>query len=285
MSFKISEGETMNIFNGKVAIVTGAGSGIGKGLAEELARRGAHVVISDINAERIAKVADGIVKANGKVTASTLDVSRYESVKKMIDDAVAAHGRIDYIFNNAGIAVGGQAKDVSIDDWRRVIDINLYGVVYGASVAFPIMTRQGFGHIINTASIEGLVPFPGTSSYVTSKYGVVGLSNALRIEGADLGVRVSVVCPGYIKTAIFTDSKFIKVDREKFLKSMPDWISITPDECTRVVLRGVERNRAFIVVTLFAKIFWKLYRMSPGLIMWLMKLSVRDSLRKGIIQL
>ena len=275
----------MNIFSGKVAIVTGAGSGIGKGLAEELARRGAHIVISDISQERIQSVAAEIVQSGGKATASALDVSKYEAVKKIIDDTVAAHGRIDYIFNNAGIAVGGPAKDFSIDDWRKVIDINLYGVVHGASVAFPIMVKQGFGHIINTASIEGLVPMPGTSSYVASKYGVVGLSNALRIEGADLGVRVSVVCPAYIKTAIFNDAKMIKVDREKLMKSMPDWAGITPEECAKVILRGVERNRAFIVVTAIAKILWRLHRMSPGLVMWLMKLSARDSLRKGITQL
>jgi NAD(P)-dependent dehydrogenase (short-subunit alcohol dehydrogenase family) len=273
----------MNNFSGKVAIVTGAGSGIGKGLAEELARRGAHVVISDIHAQRIAKVARGIVQANGKVTASTLDVSNYEAVKKNIDDTVAAHGRIDYIFNNAGIVIGGPAKDFSIDDWRKVIDINLYGVVHGASVAFPIMMKQGFGHIINTSSMEGLVAFPGTSSYVTSKYGVVGLSNSLRIEGADLGVRVSVVCPGYIKTAIFNDFKMINIDREKLLAQLPDWIGITPEECAKVILRGVERNEAFIIVTLFAKFLWALHRISPHFVIRIMKMSWRDAKKKGVI--
>jgi NAD(P)-dependent dehydrogenase (short-subunit alcohol dehydrogenase family) len=275
----------MNNFSGKVAIVTGAGSGIGKGLAEELARRGAHVVISDVNAERIAKVADGIVKANGKVTASVLDVSNYDAVKKIIDDTVAAHGRIDYIFNNAGIGIGGPAKDFSIDDWRKVIDINLYGVVHGASVAFPIMMKQGFGHIINTASIEGLVPIPSTVSYVASKYGVVGLSNALRIEGADYGVKVSAVCPAYIKTAIFNDSKMINIDRKKILAQLPDWIGITPEECAKVILRGVERNKAFIVVTLLAKILWALHRISPDFVIWIMKMSWRDAKKKGVIQM
>ncbi len=273
----------MNIFSGKVAIVTGAGSGIGKGLAEELARRGAHVVISDVNAKRIEEVARGIAGANGKVTASALDVSDYDAVKKNIDDTVAAHGRIDYIFNNAGIGIGGPAKDFSIDDWRKVIDVNLYGVVHGASVAYPIMMKQGFGHIINTASIEGLVPIPSTASYAASKYGVVGLSNALRIEGADYGVKVSAVCPAYIKTAIFRDSKMINIDREKALAQLPDWIGITPEKCARVILRGVERNKAFIVVTLLAKILWVLHRISPNFVIWIMKMSWRDAKRKGVI--
>jgi short-subunit dehydrogenase len=274
----------MNIFEGKVAIVTGAGSGIGKGLAEELARRGAHVVISDINAERITKVADGIVKANGKVTASTLDVSQYDAVKKNIDDTYAAHGRIDFIFNNAGTAVGGPAKDVTIDDWRKVIDINLYGVVHGSSVAFPIMMKQGFGHIINIASIEGLTPFPNSASYAASKHGVVGLSSALRVEGADYGVNVSVVCPAYIKTAIWHDSKMININREKLLSQLPDWSGITPEKCANAILRGVEHNKAFIIVTLFAKFLWALHRISPNFVIWIMKMVQRDAKKKGIVQ-
>ncbi|MBN1364570.1 MAG: SDR family oxidoreductase [Syntrophaceae bacterium] len=274
----------MNIFNEKVAIITGAGSGIGKGLAEELARRGAHVVISDISAERIEKVADGIAKANGKVIASMLDVSKYDAVKKNIDDTVTAHGRIDFIFNIAGIAIGGPAQDVPIDDWHKVIDINLYGVVYGSSVAFPIMMKQGFGHIVNMASIEGLVPFPNSSSYAASKHGVVGLSSALRVEGADHGVKVSVVCPGYIKTAIWNDSKMININREKLVSELPDWSGITPEQCAKVILRGVERNKAFIVVTLFAKLLWVLHRISPNLAIWIMKMVHRDARKKGIVK-
>jgi NAD(P)-dependent dehydrogenase (short-subunit alcohol dehydrogenase family) len=274
---------TASIFKGKVAIITGAGSGIGKALAEELAQRGAHVVISDINAGRIEKVAEGISHSAGKVTAFTLDVSDHVAVKKMIDDTVAAHSRIDYLFNNAGIAVGGPAKDFLLDDWRKVIDTNLYGVVYGVAVAYPIMVKQGFGHIINTASIEGLVPSFATASYITSKYGVVGLSNALRIEGAEHGVKISVVCPGYVSTAIFNDSKNINIDRE-ILQEPPDWVGVTPEECSKTVLRGVERNEAFIVVTFFAKLLWVLNRISPGLFIRMMQRRYRKAREKGIIK-
>jgi len=273
----------MNIFSGKVAIVTGAGSGIGEALAEELARRGAHVVISDINAERIKSVGESIAGANGRVTTSTLDVSNYDAVKKMIEDTASAHGRIDYLFNNAGIAVGGPAEDFSIDDWRTVIDVNLYGVVHGVAVAFPLMVNQGFGHIINTASIEGLVPVATNPSYVTSKYGVVGLSNALRIAGADLGVRVSAVCPGFIKTAIFTDSKLINIDRQKSIEAMERLSGVTPEQCAKDILRGVERNQAFIVVTAFARILWWLHRLSPDYILWRVLVDYRKLKKEGVI--
>jgi NAD(P)-dependent dehydrogenase (short-subunit alcohol dehydrogenase family) len=259
----------MSIFNGKTAIITGAGSGIGKALAMEMADRGAYVVISDINAERIEKAAEEIRKAGGKVTASVLDVSDCDAVRKMIDDTARTQGSLDYIFNNAGIAVVGQAKDFSTDDWRKVIDINLMGVVNGIAAAYPFMVRQGFGHIINTASIEGLAPLSFSASYVASKYGVVGLSSALRIEGAAHGVKVSAICPGYVKTAMFRDFKTINVDRKKL--TPPDRAGVTPEECARIILKGVERNRAFILVTPFAKIFWLLNRISPELVIWLMQ--------------
>jgi len=274
----------VSIFNGKVAIITGAGSGIGRGLAEELALRGAYVVISDVNVERIEKTAEGIRKAGGKVSMSRVDVSDYDAVRKMVDDTVAAHGRIDYIFNNAGISAVGPAKDFTIDEWRNVINIDLYGVVHGVAVAYPIMVEQGFGHIINTASIEGLVPFPSTASYVTSKYGVVGLSNVLRIEGAEYGIKVSVVCPGYVKTAIFTDYKAINFDRQKMLEEQKNWKGVTSEECAKRILCGVEHNRAFIVVTFFAKFLWVLNRISPNLVIWIMKREYRKQKEKGIIK-
>jgi short-subunit dehydrogenase len=146
------------------------------------------------------------------------------------------------------------------------------------------MVKQGFGHIVNTSSIAGLAPIPGTIGYVASKYGVVGLSNSLRVEGADLGVKVSVVCPGYIKTAIFHDAKLIKMDREKMLNALSRLKGMTPEECALVILRGVERNKAIIVVTRFAKILWMLQRICPGLVLWLMQRGMKKSRQESRIR-
>jgi len=261
----------MNIFKDKIAIVTGAASGIGQALAEELCSRGAHVVLTDWKEKQVCTVSENISSSCGSATPVCLDVTDFDAFKKIVDETVAKFGRLDYLFNNAGIAVGGEVRDVTIDDWRKVLNVNLNGVVHGVAAAYPVMVRQGFGHIINTASIEGLVAFPGTASYVASKHAVVGLSNSLRLEGEDLGVKVSAVCPGHIKTAIFNDSKMVNLDRKKVLEYVSKVPGITPAECAKVVLKGVEKNKAIIVVTAFAKILYAIQRLSPNLAYKLMR--------------
>lgn len=256
----------MSIFKDKVAIVTGAGSGIGQALGENLARQGAIVVLADINADRVNGVVEKIVAAGGQATGLSLDVRDADAVAAMVDEAVTQHGRLDYMFNNAGIGVGGPCHDCCIEDWRNVIDINLYGVVNGVAAAYPLMIKQGCGHIVNTASVEGLCPFAGTAAYVASKYGVVGLSHTLRMEGPLYGVKVSVVCPGYVTTRIFEDAKLVGIDRDAMLGAMPPaWLGVTPEKCAEVILKGVVKNKATIVVTHTARLMWAINRLSSSL--------------------
>jgi NAD(P)-dependent dehydrogenase (short-subunit alcohol dehydrogenase family) len=273
----------MSIFKEKIAIVTGGASGLGRTLGEELARRGASVVLADINAEGVNQAAQSICDVGHNASAATVDVTDFEAVKGLVDRTVQEHGRLDYLFNNAGILIFGEARDVSISDWRQVIDLDLYGVVNGVVAAFPLMVEQGFGHIVNTASVEGLAPFPVMGSYVASKYGVVGLSHALRAEGAALGVKVSVACPGYVKTKIIETSKMVRIDREKILASLTGGMGVSPEACVSKILRGVERNKAMIVVGWWAKILWRLQRLSPGLVYWIMRM-VTNQMRKSRIE-
>jgi NAD(P)-dependent dehydrogenase (short-subunit alcohol dehydrogenase family) len=265
---------TMDTFTDKIVVITGGASGIGRALAEELCRSGARLVLADINAPLLAERGEALRASGCQVSTTAIDVTDCEAVKRLIEETAEEHGRIDYLFNNAGIAVAGEARDISLDDWRRVIDTSLYGVVHGVVAAYPIMLKQGFGHIINTASLAGLIPAPSEVSYSAAKYGIVGLSHALRAEAADLGVRVSVVCPGFIQTPIFQTSKVVKLDRDKLLAKIPK--PMPADQCAREILRGVERNKPTIVVTTSAKVWWRLYRYTP----WLAGLLVKWSLKK-----
>jgi NAD(P)-dependent dehydrogenase (short-subunit alcohol dehydrogenase family) len=275
----------MSSFEGKIAIVTGGASGIGRAVCEALGERGAVVVVADLAAEGAAEVARGIVARGGRAEGKALDVRDAEAVQKVVDDSAAAHGRLDYLFNNAGIAIMGEERDVSLDDWRRVVDIDLYGVIYGVRAAYPIMVRQGSGHIVNTASLAGLAPAPGEASYAAAKFGVVGLSYALRAEGARLGVKISVVCPGFIDTPILQVSPIrMAVDRAKLLAMTPR--PMAPEACAREILRGVEKNRATIVPTGHAKVLWALQRLSPNLTLWMAERIVERvrALRDGPVK-
>ncbi len=254
----------MGIFADRTVVVTGAASGIGRALAELLARQGARVTLADINPGQLQEITNAIKESGGTATAATLDVTDFQAVKQLVDAIASEHKRLDFLFNNAGIVVAGDARDFAYEDWRQVIDVNLYGVVNGVAAAYPLMVAQGSGHIVNTASLAGLIPACGALSYTTSKYAVVGLSHALRVEAADLGVRVSVVCPGIIDTAINSFDNAANLDKEKMLASLPK--GMTPEKCARIILRGVERNKNTILVTGHAKILWFLQRISPGLV-------------------
>ena len=254
----------MSAFAGAVAVVTGGASGIGQALCEALARRGTRVVVADRNAAGADEVARAIAAAGGQARGAAVDVTDAGAVEQLIDGTVREHGRIDFLFNNAGIGVFGEELDVSLEDWRQVINVNLWGVVHGIRAAYPRMVRQGSGHIVNTASLAGLSPACLELSYTASKYAVVGLSRGLRAEGAAYGVKVSVVCPGFINTPILRVTELRRpIDRERLLALAPT--PLPPARCAQIVLRGVEKNRSVIPVTGHAWLGWFLERLSPAL--------------------
>jgi NADP-dependent 3-hydroxy acid dehydrogenase YdfG len=263
----------MTTYRDKVSIVTGAASGIGLALSRQLARRGALVTLLDIEAAPLEQAAEALASAGVQVRTAVVDVTDREAVKQAVESTVSEFGRLDFLFNNAGIGVGGEARDFAYADWKQVIDVNLFGVINGVAAAYPLMVRQGHGHIVNVASVAGLIPFAGEISYVTSKYAVVGLSHTLRSEAADLGVKVSVVCPGKIETPIYDTSRVINFDKEATLALWPKGIS--PERCAEIILHGMERNKATIVVTRLAKLFWAIQRLSPTAMIWASQRYIR----------
>jgi len=252
-----------NSLQDQVAIVTGGASGIGRAVCEELARRGALAVVADINAQGAQAVAAAITANGGRAVAAHLNVTRAEDVERLVEDTARTHGRLDFMFNNAGIGVGGEVRELSLDFWRQAIDINLWGVIYGTRAAYTVMLRQGRGHIVNTASVAGLIGEPGLTAYSVTKSAVVALSTALRAEAEGSGIRVSVVCPGFVNTAIFQNSVGVDIDTEEFLAKLP--VKLVPaDDAARAILRGVERNQAIIVFPFYARFLWWLTRLHPN---------------------
>jgi NAD(P)-dependent dehydrogenase (short-subunit alcohol dehydrogenase family) len=254
---------------GKVAIVTGGASGIGRALAEELARRGAEVVLADRQAELAAEVAEGIERDGGRARAAELDVRDAGAFRAVADDTLQRAGRIDFLFNNAGIAVGRAMDEFERADWDDVLDVNLRGVCYGVQAVYPTMVRQGCGHIVNTASVAGLIASGNMASYTASKHAVVGLSKALRLEAAAHGVRASVLCPGVIRTPILSGGRFGRIQLpaegiERIEQLWERYKPMGPEDFAPRALDEVEGNVAFIVVPRWWKVLWYLERAAPA---------------------
>jgi NAD(P)-dependent dehydrogenase (short-subunit alcohol dehydrogenase family) len=272
-------------FAGATAIVTGAASGIGRALAEELAKRGCEVVLADLQVALAKEVAAEIRTLGGKARAVKLDVTNFPAMKKLIKETVKRTGRLDYIFNNAGIVIGGGVDLYGIADWHKVIDVNIRGVINGIQAAYQIMLAQGFGHIVNTASMAGLMPGPGNTVYTMTKHGVVGLSLSLRGEAALMGVRVSVICPGVIRTPILDGGgrygkMLIDVPSEEMRQLFEKLRPMPPHVFAKKVIAAVAKNRAIIIFPRWWRVFWWINRLSPALGISLAQRSFERNLKK-----
>lgn len=255
-------------FSNKIAIVTGGGSGIGKTICEFLVKYNAKVIIADINYENAKDVEHQIIQSGGFAKATKVDVSNELEIKQLIEDTFNEFGKIDLLFNNAGISVNGEFQDTSLEYWQKIINVNLWGVVFGCHYAYPIMMKQGFGQIINTSSLSGLISGGLTSSYSTSKYAVVGFSMTLRAEAKQYGIKINTLCPGVMNTSILETtpivSDYLKVSEEKENKKETRLKWAKPEKNINQIMRGVRRNKGIIVAPRIQKIFWNMNRMFPG---------------------
>jgi len=251
----------------RIAIITGGASGIGRAIATALVLRGDTVIVADLDKAGADAVAARLSE-RGRAEAAALDVTDAEAVAALYRSVRERHGRLDLVFNNAGIAVGGRTDELTLDHWNKTLDVNLRGVVHGVHAAYPILLEQGHGHILNTASLAGLVPAPMMLPYTTTKHAVVGMSLALRAEAAPKGVRVSAICPGFVDTPLLDNANpdlpateagtharaaALKVQRRLY----------TSEALARDVLRGIAKNQALIVAPASARAAWRGVRLSP----------------------
>jgi NAD(P)-dependent dehydrogenase (short-subunit alcohol dehydrogenase family) len=244
-------------FAGKVAVVTGAGSGIGQALAIELARSGANVAISDVNMSGLAQTEDQLKSMGVSVKADRIDVSERGAIMAYADTVSTHFGKVNQIYNNAGVAYTGYVEVSEFKDIERVMDVDFWGVVNGTKAFLPHLIASGDGHVINISSIEGLFAVPGHAAYNSAKFAVRGFTEALRQEMqlAKHPVKVTTVHPGGIKTAMARNGTAAEgIDVGKLAETFDRRLASTSAEkAAQIILKGVRRNRARVLVGADAK--------------------------------
>ncbi|WP_459503738.1 SDR family NAD(P)-dependent oxidoreductase [Bacillus sp. C1] len=230
----------------KVAIVTGGASGIGRALCIALSNKGIFVIVADINKIDGEAVASDIVNNGKKAKFAFLNVTEANDIETLVSEINHEFGRIDYMFNNAGIAMYGEVFDMSREDWKKIIDINLHGVIYGTQAAYSLMKKQGFGYIINTASATELGPAPLCAAYATTKHAIVGLTTSLHYEAEAYGVKVSVLCPTFVDTPIFQKAEAIHINKAIIIDQLKMNKPISADKFAQIALTGIEKNQLMI---------------------------------------
>ncbi|MEO3785538.1 SDR family oxidoreductase [Actinocorallia sp. B10E7] len=269
-------------FAGASAIVTGGGSGIGAAIGRALVEAGAHVVLGDLDEQAAKAAAAELAGGPGTACGVALDVTDAAAVRRLVEEVAAEYGGLDLMFNNAGIFIGGETEQISPTQWNAIIDVNIRGVVHGVAAAYPLMIDQGRGHIVNTASMGGLMASGLLTGYVMTKHAVVGLSLALRSEAAAHGVGVTAICPAAVDTPILDKGAVGRFHgRDYFLKGQGVRRPLAPDVLARQVLDAVADGRALLVAPRTARIMWLAGRLAPGLVQ---RMSIRFVARQRAMQ-
>jgi NAD(P)-dependent dehydrogenase (short-subunit alcohol dehydrogenase family) len=270
-------------FSGRIVVITGAGSGIGRATARLFGRLGAKVHASDLDGESADAVRAEIDAGGGSAEAHRLDVTDADAVAALAEQVFAADGAVDVLHNNAGIGHSATVEDTTLDDWRRVIDVNLMGTIHGIHAFVPRMLRQGRpGHVVNTASMAGLVASAELAPYSASKFGVVGLSEALNAELSPRGIHVTALCPGIIDTRIVHTATYRGeiADHAARVQDFYRQRGASPDVVAEAAVRAV-RKRRLIQPTPYSHVMpaWIVKRISPRASQFFSRLGPRIARR------
>ncbi|NRQ31382.1 SDR family oxidoreductase [Nonomuraea sp. NN258] len=266
---------TGRAFGDRLVVITGAGSGIGRATARAFAAHGAEVVCADLDLDAATRVADDIAKdLGGTAHAVQVDVADATQMEDFSRNIKAQYGVPDIVVNNAGIAVAGPFLDHTPDDWRRTIDVNLWGVIHGCRLFAAQMVERGEGgHIVNIASLAAFAPSTVLPAYSVSKAAVKSLSDCLRAELAGHGIGVSVICPGFVSTSIASNATYVGRDLRQDAERGLARRGYPPERVAAHILRAVHRNQAVVPVNAEARIGYALPRISPAAMRGLARLS------------
>jgi 3-oxoacyl-[acyl-carrier protein] reductase len=268
----------MQIIRGKKALVTGAASGIGRALTLALAREGADLYLVDIDEVNLAAVAREARGFGVAVATQVCDLTQPAQISATVR-SLLSEGAPHILVNNAGVAYYGATHDMTAEQWDRIMAVNLLAPLALVRELLPALLAQEEAHILNICSIFGLVPLRKGAAYQTSKFGLVGLSAALRAEyGRDLGV--TALCPGFVRTALL--DTFATGDPGRARHVIPAWLCTRPENVAAIAIRAIRRNRGVVVITPAARLLWWLARFAPALLDWLTRQGWRGKRRKRI---
>jgi NAD(P)-dependent dehydrogenase (short-subunit alcohol dehydrogenase family) len=256
----------MNIeekFPKKRAVVTGAASGLGLAICERLATNGWKLLIADINASRLAEAETKLQALGAQTLSLVMDVTKYEELEDAAQMLQKHWGGVDLVFNNAGIATAGTIDELTEEDWRKTIDVDLWSVIYGCRVFSALLKKQGSGHIINTASSAGTMSPPEMAAYNVAKAGVVSLSETLKVELWRHNIGVTVICPTVFVTSLGDSITGPTRAMELSLLKQLEESKVTPEHIVEDVVTAIERNRLYVMTQNNAKWGWRFKRFFP----------------------
>lgn len=253
----------MKIIRGRKALVTGAAGGIGRALALALAREGADLFLVDIDAANLERAAAEARALGVEVVTRTCDLAEPAEISAMGQALTAEWGALNILINNAGVTWYGPTDTMSAEQWRRIMAVNLLAPIQLFRELLPLLAAADEAHVVNVCSMFGLTPWRKAAAYQTSKYGLVGFTAALRAEFQRAHFGITALCPGFVRTAL--------LDGQADERAGLAWISTTPETVAAKTIRAIRRNRGLVLVTFTTHVYWRLYRVAPGLVDWLLR--------------